>query len=341
MKNNKTSSPELAEDIVKQLQASPLRGIKPISPNPIEVPIEKIEIDRTNPGTVSHSMRDQRRGPSMMDSIDIIGGVVYPGVVCQKQGKTDEYIHIDCFGRLHALQARGFKTMSVIVFPPLTREQIICLRQTLNAAQEPFDAVSNIHDLRLLAKERGLDVSNADDVRMLVRDLPARVRKFEKDLIRLGRWHPEALEKLGESYEAGKAIGMDQVRQLTGIMNSVRGHHPNTFEKLGGDRELSKTLAEMFHDGKFRVGTRSQDGIRKLNANIRSLRADHDKLFEFFDQQKEWNTLGNGTTGPNIVKLCGQLIEAVLQNAGSLSAKERQALEGTVAVLSQYVGTPK
>lgn len=333
---------DAAEDLKKSLQSSPLRGIQPVQPCAIEVDIDSIEIDPTNPGTVTKSRRNDRRMPSMNDSIDIIGGVVYPGVVCQKKGEPGKYVHVDCYGRLHTLKARGFKKMWVIVYPPLSQEQIICLRQVLNAAMEPFDAVSVIADLRLLADERGLDLTSLSDVRMLVRDMPAKVRKFEKDIVMLGRWDAKTISNLGDSQDEGETIGLDKIRAMTSIINTVSSCHPKTLTQLGGEKKLSKILGKMFLDGKFSEDTRSQEGIRVLNRALKNITEDHEKVHAFFDQQKPWNALGNGgPVTPNLQKLCAAMIEAVvLLDFATLSAKDKRALEGTVTVLQQFVGSP-
>ena len=146
----------------------------------------------------------------MLDSYDILGRVVYPIVVCQHDELPGKYVHVDGFGRLTMLRAKGVKTVNAIVYPSMTLEQRICLRQTLNAAQEPFDPVSIIHDLRLLAKERGLSLHNRANIRALVRDLPARVQSRENDLVNLSRWHPDVITRMGEQSGSQQEVtGLD------------------------------------------------------------------------------------------------------------------------------------
>ena len=60
------------------LRSSPLRGIHPIHETPISVSIQNLEDDPTNPGAVTVSLRYKRREPSIRDSYDIIGAIVYP-----------------------------------------------------------------------------------------------------------------------------------------------------------------------------------------------------------------------------------------------------------------------
>jgi len=333
-------------DEVDQLRGSPIHDLPPTTNHPVDIEIARIEIDPTNPGAdEAKSLRYQRRAGSIRDSVDIIGSIVYPIVVCQKADDPTRYIHVDGYGRLSELRNRGAKTVRALVFPPLSLEQRICLRETLNAAQEPFDAVSVVRDLWQLAHERGLSLDNAEQVKTLVRDLPEKVRKFERDLVMLGKWHPKAVDKLGESYEEdGQAIGIDKIRGLHSVIRAVHSRHPNVLKRLGGERELSLTLAKMYTDGKFRGGgTRSQDAIRSVSRSIKNLREDHEKLFDFFDQQQSWTALpsSNGKTpAADVVKTCQNFVATLLEidEPGKLSVKERRALERTAMVLGQVLG---
>ncbi|HZZ17239.1 MAG TPA: hypothetical protein VFE08_14900, partial [Candidatus Sulfotelmatobacter sp.] len=193
---------------VSALRSSPIHGLIPIHPGPVSVEIDAIELDPTNPGRMSQSLRDSRRAGSIRDSYDILSRIVYPVIVCEKEGDSSRYIHVDGYGRLKEAQARGQRKINAIVYPPMSLEQRICMRETLNAAQEPFDAVSIIHDLQQLARIRNVDTSDPEQVRTLVRDLPERVRKHEKDLLMLARLHPSAVSAMGESYRKdGATIG--------------------------------------------------------------------------------------------------------------------------------------
>src|SRR5438093_4703364 len=106
-------------DNVGAVRQSPIHDVRPISENPIEVDISAIEIDQTNPGSQTESRRYERREESIRDSYDIIGDVVYPIIVCQKPENPDEFIHVDGFGRLSEVIARGAKTVRAFVYPPL------------------------------------------------------------------------------------------------------------------------------------------------------------------------------------------------------------------------------
>ena len=189
-------------------------------------------------------------------------------------------------------------------------------------------------------------MDNPEQVKTLVRDLPEKVRKFQRDLIMLGQWHPKAVAKLGESYEEdGQAIGIDKIRGLHSIIRAVHDRHPKVLKRLGGDRDLSLTLAQMYTDGKFRAGTRSQEAIRNVARVVKDLREDHEKLFEFFDQQQSWTALpsSNGKSNPpspDLLKRSQDFVSALLEvdDAAKLSVKERRALERTSLVLGQVLG---
>jgi len=220
---------------VAALRNSPVHDLQPLNDQPEWINIDDIDVDDTNPGSVTESLRYRRRAPSIRDSYDILGNIVYPIIVCKNGEHTGRFIHVDGFGRLEQLKERGEKRVRAYIYPPMTLEERICFRQTLNAAQEPFDAVSIIQDLRLLADERKLDLNNSDHVKTLVRDLPEKVQKYEKDILELSRWHPDALKALGESYGTNaNAIGLDQIRSLGRIMTETMSRHQNTMKKLGG-----------------------------------------------------------------------------------------------------------
>src|ERR1043166_1508603 len=137
---------------VEALRSSPVHDLIPLNGVPISIDIHSIEIDPTNPGGVTESMRYQRRAPSIHDSYDILNRIVYPILVCVHPEKSDKYMHIDGFGRLDEAHVRGQKKILAIVYPPLSLEQRICLRQTLNAAQEAFDAASIIEIFKHLPR---------------------------------------------------------------------------------------------------------------------------------------------------------------------------------------------
>jgi hypothetical protein len=75
-----------------------------------------------------------RRRDSIRDSFDIIGGIIYPIVVCQKENDASRYILIDGHGRLGEAKVRGVKEVRALVFVYLTDEQRICFLRMLNCA---------------------------------------------------------------------------------------------------------------------------------------------------------------------------------------------------------------
>jgi hypothetical protein len=163
----------------------------------------------------------------------------------------------------------------------------------LNAAQEPFDAVSIIHDLRELAKERHLDITNPEHIKTLVRDMPERVRRYEADLIMLARVHPLALQAIGESYRKdGKTIGLDKFREVARILKTMEDRHPETVRKIGGPQELSLKVSKMYLDKKFSGGTRSQDAFRRVATALqKTLPPDDPSIAEFFVKEQSYADL--------------------------------------------------
>lgn len=336
----------------RQLQLSPIHGIKPIHAEPRTIPIEQIEVDPTNPGGVSTSRRYERRAPSMLDSFDILGEVINPIVVCQKSvDEPNVYTHVDGFGRLSMLKARGVKDIRAWVYPPLTLEQRICFRQTLNAAQEPFDATSIIHDLRLLAEERHVDLTDRAAVKALVRDLPARVQARERDLLLLTRWHPDVVTRMGEEVMGEEeVIGLDQLRSLTHLLDAIKKTHPTVMEKAGGEAETSKTLAEAFYSRRFAEGMRSQEGIRKATIATKVLPADDPAVADFLGGTLKLTALiaagiaahQDSDESENvrdvIVSACQALTQAVIDvDAQALSDQENRALSRTFKVLESVL----
>lgn len=327
---------------VAALRNSPVHDLQPLNDQPERINIDDIDVDATNPGSVTESLRYQRRAPSIRDSYDILGGIVYPIIVCKNGEHAGRFIHVDGFGRLEQLKERGEKRVRAYIYPPMTLEQRICFRQTLNAAQEPFDAVSIIQDLRILAEERKLDINNSDHVKTLVRDLPEKVQKHEKDILELSRWHPDAIEALGESYGTNpKAIGVDQIRSLGRIMTEMMSRHQNTLKKLGGSLEFSKSIAQMYLDRRFAENGRSQEGIRVVIRCLKTLPTDEPSVLEFFENDMTITALDKAAKAsiPNetgvVVAGCTNFINTLLNlNARRLTEEDKDALRRTALVLN-------
>jgi hypothetical protein len=332
---------------VSSLRSSPIHNVNPLFDSPVVIDLDSIEIDATNPGGSTKSLRYQRRAPSIRDSYDILNKIVYPVVVCEHPQHRGKYMHIDGFGRLSEAKARGQRQVSAIVYPSLTLEQRICLRQTLNAAQEAFDAVSIIRDLQELANQRGLDVTNPEHVKTLVRDLPEKVRKHEKDLIMLSRLHPTAIEAMGESYKKdGQTIGLDKFRGMSRILATMEERHPKTLEKLGGQRELSLKLSKMYLDKKFSDGTRSQEAIRQVAHSLKELPEEDRTVSEFFQKEKTYSDLPlltgrrqAASAAASLSETCQALIAILLDlDPKVLTMRDRRTLERTDAVLHEVLG---
>ena len=327
---------------VAMFRNSPVHDLKPLNDQPEWINIDDIDVDATNPGSVTESLRYQRRAPSIRDSFDILGTIVYPVIVSQNADHAGRYIHVDGFGRLEQLRERGERRVRAYIYPPMTLEQRICFRQTLNAAQEPFDAVSIIQDLRTLADERKLDLHNSDHVKTLVRDLPEKVQKHEKDILELSRWHPDAIKALGESYGTNpQAIGIDQIRSLGRIMTEMMTRHQNTLNKLGGSLEFSKLIAQMYLDRKFAEIGRSQQGIRAVIRCLKTLSPDAPTILKFFENGMTIATLEKAAKAstPNekgvVVDGCSNFINMLLNlNAKLLTEEDRDALRRTALVLN-------
>ena len=74
------------QERVDALRNSLVHGLHPLREN-VTILIDDIEIDSTNPGSLTESHRYERREESMLDSYDILERVVYPIVVCEKAGR--------------------------------------------------------------------------------------------------------------------------------------------------------------------------------------------------------------------------------------------------------------
>jgi ParB-like chromosome segregation protein Spo0J len=343
MKTNSKAKPQKEQSDVSALRSSPIHDSLPIHPNPVPIEVSSIELDPTNPGSATQSMRDSRRRGSIRDSYDILSRIIYPVIVCEKEGNPDRYIHVDGYGRLKEAQARGQQKISAIVYPPLSLEQRICMRQTLNAAQEPFDAVSIIHDLRELARIRRVDTSDPEQVRTLVRDLPERVRKHEKDLLMLARLHPKAVSAMGESYRKdGATIGLDKFRNIARVLRTMEERHPKSVARLGGSKELSLKISKMYLDKKFSEGTRSQEAIRRVAQALDHLPPDDSKISDFFANERSYTDLdGSGVESSGkspLVEACRSLTKILVDvDIDSLTSAELRALERTESVLNKVL----
>jgi hypothetical protein len=327
------------DELVEALRNSPIHNLRPIDENPLDIDIDAVEIDATNPGSQTVSRRYQRREESIRDSLDILGRIVYPIVVCQKQDDPNSYIHVDGFGRLEQLIERGYKKVRAFVYPPLSLEQRILLRETLNSAQEPFDVASVIQDLRELARQRNLDIRNESHIKTLVRDLPKRVRMREDDLIMLARWDPDTISRIGESYGASPAsIGVDKLKELTKIVNVMSDRHGELLRHFGGETGLLKKLRRMYLDKKFQRG-RSQTGIRRVVEALKTFPENDPVIRDYFRDERDYQALPPTGQPKDPVRLCEDLTRALLTlDVNSLTNEQRMTLTRTRAVLNEVLG---
>src|SRR5438552_7903953 len=81
----------------EKLKNSPIHGIRPIGEREIDITL--LDTDPTNPGSDQLSKRYKRRGDSIRESFHIIGGPIYPLVVCESTEKPGRYLIVDGHGR--------------------------------------------------------------------------------------------------------------------------------------------------------------------------------------------------------------------------------------------------
>jgi len=205
-----------AIDNIQMLTGSPIHGVKQIGEHPVDISL--LDTDPTNPGSDAYSKRYKRREKPISERYDILGGIIYPLVVCTKGDGTGRFRIVDGHGRRDEAVRRNQKETTRIIFPPLNLEQRILLRQVLNAAQEPFDTPLVLRDLHLLARERNLDLTNDMDLRALLTDLPVNIRKHEDKLKVQAKWPSDVSDKIGiDGNEESGVIGYDKIKETRPI----------------------------------------------------------------------------------------------------------------------------
>jgi len=238
------------------------------------------------------------------------------------------------------------------VFPPLTLEQRILLRQVLNAAQEPFDTPLVLRDLHILAKERGLDIRNDVDLRALLADLPVNIRKHEDKLKVLAKWPSDVADKIGiDDNEEKGVVGYDKIKELDSFVNAVRKHHPVTASEFPGAK-LNRQLLQLYFGNVFRDGYRSQEGIRTARRLIKKMENDAPLVGKFLrggmlvgelEESSEALIIKDKTgktdgSDLGIVELCKKLNVLLTDvDAHNLSAVERRTLTRTYELISQVL----
>jgi hypothetical protein len=340
----KTSTAKQIDDRIKALNSSPINALK--AKEEREVDHSLIDKDLTNPGGDEFSKRYERRAPDIRESFDIIGSIVYPLVICEKQGDAGRYLIVDGHGRRDEARRRGVKKMRAIIFPPLSLEQRICLREVLNAAQEPFDTPLVLRDLHLLARERGLEIRNAHDFQSLLADLPARIRKHEDKLKILAKWPAEVADRIGvDDDDNAGVIGFDKVKELNTLVNGVQRSHPDSAKAFPGDK-LYKQVLKLYFDGRFRDGRRSQDTIRDARSLLKKLPENHAAAKKFISGALEFNQfkaeaerhIPERSAKNGLVEICRELTALLTDaDARNLTAVERRALKRTAVLTAQVL----
>jgi len=339
-----------AIDHIQMLTGSPIHGVKPLGEYPVDISL--LDTDPTNPGSDAYSKRYKRREKPISESYDILGGIIYPLVVCTKDDGTGRFWIVDGHGRRDEAVRRNQKEITCIIFPSLTLEQRILLRQVLNAAQEPFDTPLVLRDLHLLARERGLDLTNDMDLRALLADLPINIRKHEDKLKVLAKWPSDVSDKIGiDDNEESGVIGYDKIKELDQFVSAVKRHHPQAAAQYPG-QELNRHVLKLYFTNAFRDGRRSQEGIRDARAVMKKI-ANDDPLVakflkgtilvsEFVEASKPHRKDRGAEAGDegesNLVDLCKKLNSILTDvDAQNLSAVERRTLRRTSELISQVL----
>lgn len=332
-------------DHIQNLIGSPIHGVTPIGEYPIALSL--LDTDPTNPGSDPRSGRYKRREKPISESFDILGRIVYPLVVCTKDDGTGRFWIVDGHGRKDEGERRSLKEMNAIIFPALTLEQRILLRQVLNAAQEPFDTPLVLRDLYVLAKERKLDIRNEVDLRALLADLPANIRKHEDKFKLLAKWPMDVSDKIGvdDNDEAG-ILGFDKVKELDGVVNAIKKHHPKAAAHYPGASLYHQAL-KLYFSNVFRDGARSQEGIRTARTVLKKLDNDDPAVAKFLGgslmvgelkQTAENHAKPKANGDGDLVTLCKQLNGLLTDvDAHNLTAVERRTLKRTSELISKVL----
>ena len=340
-------------EFAKRLRKSPLHGVQPLSDNVQWIDVDKLDVDPTNPGSSDISDRYKRREQPIRESYDILGRIVYPLVICTKDDGSGRFWLVDGHGRFAEAKARGEKKIACIVFPSLTLQQRIILRQVLNAAQEPFDPPLILRDLYKLAEERNLDIRNNDnDLDELLADFPAVFANEKSKLRVLAEWPEDVAHKISidvnkkdDADEPG-VIGYRKIHQLNVLLKKVRNRHSTIAAHYPGEK-LNRQLLRLYFDGVFKDGGRSQDGIEKANKVIRE--ADDNepliadflkgtlKVGEFVAKAEEKQHAKEASESP-LVRLCNELkVKLSTIDPPDLTRKEQFALKLTNTVISEML----
>jgi len=337
-------------DHIDALIGSPIHGIKPIGEYPVDLCL--LDTDPTNPGSDPYSNRYKRREKPISESYDILGGIIYPLVISSKDDGSGRFWIVDGHGRRDEALRRNQKQINSIIFPGLTLEQRIILRQVLNAAQEPFDTPLVLRDLHVLAKERNLDIRNEMDLHALLADLPVNIRKHEDKLRVLAEWPSDVSDKIGiDDNEEKGVVGYDKIKELNTLLNAVRKHHPSAAAEYPGAK-LNRQLLQLYFANVFRDGGRSQEGIREARRIVKKIENDDPLVGKFLKggmlvgefaesseaHMKDKAAKDGDSSDLGLVELCKKLNVLLTDvDAHNLSAVERRTLKRTYELISQVL----
>jgi len=227
------------------------------------------------------------------------------------------------------------------------------LREVLNTAQETIDPPLILRDLQTMADELGLDIRNSDGaVEELLSYFPVSFAAEMKDKLQvLAQWPKDVSDKISvdvtrkdDGDEPG-TIGYRKIHSLNVLLRGVRKHHPAVSSQYPGEK-LNRRLLQLYFDGAFRDGGRSQEGITRATWAIKNTDMNDDPLVgDFLKGGIKANELNSKVTAklqakqaaePPLVKACNEL-KALLATLypPELSAKEKFALKSTYTVLGE------
>jgi hypothetical protein len=341
MASKKRTDADIAA-VQQQLRKSPVRNLP--APENMVVDMALIEDDPTNPGADETSGRYDRRAESISDSFDILGGPVLPLVVCRNPESPNRFIIVDGHGRRDEARRRNQQTIKALVFPALSLEQRVCFRQTLNAAQEPFDPPLILKDLQLLAKLRNLEIRKETDLRALLGDMPYNVRKHYAKLRLLSRWPEAVADKIGidDDDELG-ILGFEKVKELDGLVTALKRSHPGVAAKYPGDG-LYKQVLTLYHNGYFRNGSRSQEAIREARKLVKKLPKDHALASELAGGTMAFGEFQQAAGAQvqaghqHIVNLCKDMTVVLTDlDPATLTAPEIRSIERTADLMGKVL----
>lgn len=344
-------SPLTASTLGKRLRKTSLAGIEPL-PGVQKVKMKLIDRDPSNPGSSPYSERYKKREQPIHESYDVLGGVIYPLIVSSKDDGSGHFWLVDGQGRYDEAEKRGQEEINCIIFPRLELSHRILLRQVLNSAQQPIDPPLILRDLQIMADELHLDIRNSDaDVEELLSQFPATFAEEMSGKLRvLAQWPKDITDKISidvrkdDGADEPGTIGYRKIELLLRVVKKVRTRHPAIADQYPGEK-LHRRVHQLYFDGAFRDGGRSQDGIERVKWVVNNADANEPLVADFLKGAIKANELyakvvaklqAKEAAEPPLVRVCNEL-KALLANIypPELSAKEKFALKSTHTVLGE------